>query len=333
MDALAFLAKTPAKLGPLYVLHGDEAFLKRQCLRRLRDVALGDSADDSAVSNLPGDKATFADVFDELETLPFFGPRRVVIVDGADPFVTKFRTQLEDKLQKLPASGLLVLDVKTWMATTRLAKSLAESATLTCKAPTSYKAPQWCSEWSQRMYQKTLPAPAANLLVDLVGAELGLLDQELLKLSLYVGARASIERADVDKLVGNQRTESIWQIFDAIGAGDAKRALEILANLFEMGEEPMRILGAMSSHLRKLGQAARYASGGAGLASALQRAGIAPFGLKGAELQMRHLGRQRAERIYDMLLKLNMDLRGESQLGEQALFERFVLDLARKLPG
>ena len=63
MDALAFLNRPPAAVGPLYVLHGDEAFLKRQALLAIRERAVGPDADEQAVSVYAGDVATFAQVF------------------------------------------------------------------------------------------------------------------------------------------------------------------------------------------------------------------------------------------------------------------------------
>src|SRR5262245_63360506 len=112
MDSLAFLERADrAKLLPLYVLHGDEPFLKRQVLNALRDKALGPNAEEAAWSSYPGDKAAFAEVCDELETMPFFSPKRMVVVEGADPFVTRFRSALEKKVSNLPATGVLVLDV------------------------------------------------------------------------------------------------------------------------------------------------------------------------------------------------------------------------------
>ena len=75
MDSLAFL-KSPDPIGPLYVLHGDELFLKRQALQSLRSRVFGSDADDQSPAIHAGDKATFAEVFDELATVPFFAPRR-----------------------------------------------------------------------------------------------------------------------------------------------------------------------------------------------------------------------------------------------------------------
>lgn len=326
-----FLGRPSTTVGGLYILHGDDAFLKRQALLTIRARALGEDVDESAVSTYAGDKAAYAEVIDDLDTVPFFTAKRLILVENADPFVTKHRGQLEEKVHHLPPHGILVLDVKTWASNTRLAKMVDDASTIACKAPPPFKAASWCSEWCQKRYHKQIVPAAAQLLVDLIGAELGLLDQELNKLSIYIGDRKNIELADVDKLVANQRAENIWLIFDAIGQGQVKRALAILDSLFEAGEEPFRLLGAMGSQLRKLAQATRFsAMQGGTLVTALEHAGVPPFALKSAEQQLRHLGRKRAERLLDDLLELNMSLRGESPLPQRTLFERFILRLARK---
>ncbi len=330
MEALPFLAAAKAKLGPLYVVHGDEAFLKRQVIRALRNCALGDDDSDQAASVHAGDKALFADVFDDLDTVPFFYPRRVVIVENADPFITKYRGELEKKLTHLPATSLLILDVKTWASNTRLAKMIDDAATIACKAPKSSELPAWCIQWCVSQYQKQLAADAARLLTELVDPEMGLLDQELLKLSIYIGARPRIEFADVDALVGNNRAADIFKIFDAVAAGNVKNAMAILERLFDHGEEPMRILGAFSFQLRRLAVAARLNAQGLSMGTALAQAGVQPYFAGAAEAQMRHLGRRRLDRLYDWLLQMNMDLRGGSQLPARTLFERFLLRLARK---
>src|SRR4051795_10264596 len=117
MDALAFLTRTGAALEPLYILCGDEPFLKRQALLAIRSRALPDDGEDQAISAYAGDKASFAEIFDELDTVPFFQAKRFVVVENADPFVTRFRGELEKKIDKLPTSAVLALDVKTWTST------------------------------------------------------------------------------------------------------------------------------------------------------------------------------------------------------------------------
>jgi DNA polymerase-3 subunit delta len=333
MDGLTFLDRAgKARPQPLYVVHGDEDFLRRQVLRALRTIVVGPDADADgvAVSVHPGDKATYAAVFDELETLPFFSPRRLVVVENADPFVTRYRPNLEQAVGRLPDKGTLVLDVKTWPANTRLAKLVAPAATIVCKAPPAYRIPPWCVEWAAARHGKQLSAQAASLLVDLVGTEMGVLDQELLKLAIYVLDKDRIDARDVDKLVGSSRAESTWKIFDAIAAGRPAEALALLDRLFDQGEEPLRILGAFTMQLRRLAQAARLHQQGTPLAAALEQAGVPPFGAKGAEQQLRHLGRRRADRLYDWLLEVDTGLKGGSPLPPRTLLERLVVRLARK---
>src|SRR5439155_7176604 len=142
----------------------------------LRRVVLGERDTPFGLSRHAGDKATLAAVRDELEPLPFLNSRRLVVVENADPFVTQFRAQLEKYVAKPATTGVLVLDVKAWPANTRLAKLLDGDATLVCKAPATHRLPAWCSQWAAQ-YGKQLSSEAAKLLVDLVGAEMGLLDQ------------------------------------------------------------------------------------------------------------------------------------------------------------
>ncbi|MCC6420499.1 MAG: DNA polymerase III subunit delta [Gemmataceae bacterium] len=331
MDSLVFLERPPkGKPQPLYVLHGDEDFLKRRVLEVLRAFVLGKDGDDLAVSTHPGDRAAFAAVYDELQTIPFFGSRRLVVVENADPFVNRNRATLEKILGKLPDTGTLVLDVKSWPSNTRLYKLVDPSAALACKAPPAYKLPQWCVGWATARHGKQLTAQAAALLVELIGPEMGQLDQELLKLAIYIGDRARIDAADVDRLVGRSREETTWKVFDAIGQGNAKEALTILDRLFAQGEEPMRILGAFSMQLRRLAQAAALYRQGRPVAAALEQAGVAAFALKGAEQQMKHLGRRRLERLYEWLMEVDLGLKGGSLLPPRTLLERLVVRLARK---
>jgi DNA polymerase-3 subunit delta len=329
MDALPFLDRP--QLHPLYVVHGDEDLLRRLVLQAIRRVVLGPEDEGFSYGVHVGDKATFAAVMDELQTIPFLGERRLVVVESADPFVTRYRAQLEKAVADLPVSGVLVLDVKSWPSTTRLAKLVDAAATLSCKGPAAHKLPQWCVQWAKSRHAKQLPQPAADLLVELVGADMGQLDQELAKLASYVGDRPRIDAEDVDRLVGRSRLETTWKIFDAIGAGQSAAALAILDRLLDQGEDPMRILGAFSYQLRPLAQAARLALAGKPLSLALEQVGVLPFRLKGCEQQLRHLGRERATQLYDWLLEIDQGVKGGSQLPPRTLLERLVLRLARKL--
>jgi DNA polymerase-3 subunit delta len=255
----------------------------------------------------------------------------VVHVENADPFVTRERDKLEQYAAEPSATGVLILDVTAWPSTTRLAKQLPD-AVITCKAPAPAKLIEWCQKWAPAQHGKPLAVTAARLLVDLIGADMGLLDQELAKLSLYVGSAARIESADVDQLVGRSREENTWKIFDLLGAGQVPAALAFLDRLLSQGEEAMKLLAAFSLQLRRLGQAARLYSQGTPLSKALEEAGVPPFAHKSTEQHMRYLGRRRLDRLYDWLLQTDLGLKGSSHLPPRVILERLVIQLARPAP-
>jgi DNA polymerase-3 subunit delta len=333
MDGLAFLDKAAkSKPQPVYVLHGEEEFVKRQA-RLALEARLLDGADPAfAVAGYPGATADFSTVRTELDTLPFLSPRRVVVIEQADPFVTKYRPQLEKYAAEPSKSGVLILEVRSFPATTKLAKALPDSAVIGCKAPPDAKLPAWCADWSEGRYGKRLAPAAAQRLVDLVGPSLGQLDQELAKLAVAVGDAEAVDAESVDRLVGRTRAAEVFHVFAAVGEGKPREALAILGRLFEEGQDPIQILsGPFSWQLRRLAQVSRLSRQGLSLPAAMDRAGVPnyPAARKGTEQLLRHLGWRRLERLYDWLLEADAGLKGGSALPPRTLLERLVTRLAR----
>lgn len=331
-DSTTFLQKAsarPAKLQPVYVLAGDEDFLKSQVFAVLKGWVLQGGDEAFGLSSYPGDKVEFATINDELATVPFLGSSRLVRVEQADPFVTKYRQALEKYVTSPAAKGILVLEVKSWPANTKLYKMVPADGVIECKAPAAFRVAAWCVDWAADHHGKKLSQPAAQLLATLIGPELGQLDQELTKLSIYVGDAKQIDVADVDVLVGRSQGANTFKIFDAIGAGKPGEALAILNRLCDEGEEPIRMLGAFSLQLRRLAQAGRLSQQGVPLGSALQKVGVPPFAIREAEQQLRHLGARRANLLYDWLLEADLGLKGSSQLPPRTLLERLIVRLGR----
>jgi DNA polymerase-3 subunit delta len=329
MDAVEFLSKSRrGEPLPVYVLFGDEEFLKRQARAALTAWLLGDADPAFAVSTYPGDRADWSTVRGELQTLPFLSPRRVVVIDQADEFVTNNRQTLEKYVAK-PAPGILILDVRSWPSNTKLAKAIPDAATIVCKTPKHAQLPAWCVQRASEAYGKKLAGPAAQLLVELVEPSLGLLDQELAKLATYVGDAAAISADDVDALCGRSRAAETFKIFDAIGQGKPTEAVSILERLLADGEEPLALLGAFSWQLRRLAQAGRLATRGMSLPAALSEVGFGPWQIEKVEPQLRHLGRRRLEKLFDWLLEADLGMKGNSTLAPAVQLERLVVKLAQ----
>jgi DNA polymerase-3 subunit delta len=339
MDALSFLkAKSPPR-QPVYALIGDEAFLKRRARERIISAAIGDEDPAFAVGVYAGDKLDFSTARNELDTLPFLAPCRVVVVEGADDFVSENRPALEAYVTKPSSVGVLVLDVESFPDNTRLAKALPDAAKIVCKAPPPYRAHEllpWCAEWARTAHKKKLAPDAAELLLELIGPSMGLLDQELGKLAVGVGARPDITADDVDTFVGRSRAADAFRIMEAIGNGKPGEALSILEELFTEGEDPMGILARLTAQLRQLALVGRLLIvDKMAMGPAMDAAKIPTWGNKRRdfERQLRHLGQRRLEKLTDWLVEINLGLKGGNPLPERIQVERLVVMLARPREG
>jgi DNA polymerase-3 subunit delta len=329
MDALKFLEKPPKEIQPLYVVVGDEEFLKGQVLTALQPLILGDADPEFAWSKFPGDTVEWPAIRGELDTLPFLSPRRVVAIESADPFVTKYRQALEKYVGQPSKCGVLILEVKSWPANTKLAKMISAAATIVCNSQKVAALVGWCSTHAKAAHGKTLDRDAAAWLVELVGDEMGLLDQEIAKLAVYVGDAAEITRGDIDQLVGQSRAAQTFKIFEAIGAERPADALAILHQLFEQGEDEHRVLGAFTWQLTRLARLGRAVESGMSLAAACEAAGIIPWQRANFEQQARHLGRRRLGKLYDWLLDADFTMKSTGGLPGRLLLERLIVRMAR----
>jgi DNA polymerase-3 subunit delta len=335
-DYLAQPEEHPAQ--PVCVVFGDEPFLRRQSLLALRaEVLCGDEGDLSFAA-FEGRSAQLRDVLDELSTMAMFGGgRRLAVVEEADEFVTRYRSQLEDFVARPAAAGVLVLDLKTFAGNTRLYKAVAAGGLIIdCNCPAAARISGWLRKRGTQIHHVQLAQPAAELLVEMVGPELGLLDQELAKLALMAGSDKTITPELVSRAVGGWRAKTTWEMLDAALDGDPGGALGQLDRLLAAGEQPVALLGQISASLRRLAAATRLvlraeATGRrVALGQALQQAGVRPipFVMQKSERQLRRLGRSRGAQLYRWLLQADLDLKGASALPPRLILERLILRLA-----
>ena len=337
LTALDYLTQ-PQKHAPrpVCVLFGDESFLKRQAMLRLREAVLGGGDGDFSFTTFEGKNAELRDVLAELETLAMFGSgKRLVLVDEADDFVGRYRANLEDYVAAPASGGVLVLELKSFASNTKLYKAVAASGLpIDCKAPTGAPLVRWLVQWAKQTHQVQVPQTAAEMLVDLVGPELGLLDQELAKLALLAGKDKKITAEMVTQSVGSWRAKTTWEMLDAVMDGNARAALVQLDRLLSAGEQPVALLGQISASLRRFAAATRLILQGEAtgrriaLRPALEQAGVRSFVLEKAERQLRRLGRQRGARLYRWLLEADLDLKGATALPPRLVLERLIIRLS-----
>jgi DNA polymerase-3 subunit delta len=332
MHATAYL-KSPdaAAVPPVVVLHGSEWFLKRECLHHLSRKVL--DGDEVGLTRLPGGTVALADLLDELATRSMWSPRRLVVVEEADAFVKNHRAALEEYADHPVRSSVLVLDAASWPSNTRLAAKVAKTGLeLACTPLKPAEAANWIRDHALRAYGKTIAREAAGVLIELVGIELGLLDQELAKLASYVGAAPAISVEAVRTVVGGWRAETTWTMIDAVLEGRSGEALALLDKLLHSGEPAMKLLGGIHFVFRPLGTATEISRRGGPLRDALLQGGVKPFNVDRAVQYLRRATRPRAEQILQHLASAESQIKGAGALPERYVLERLLLQLGGPWP-
>jgi len=93
---------------------------------------------------------------------------------------------------------------------------------------------------------RTIDTPALKMLVERSGGDISKLRGDLERVLLFAGDRKAIVGADVDEIATDASSvQDDWAVTNAIGSGDAGRALRELALRFERGDSPHGIVGQL----------------------------------------------------------------------------------------
>lgn len=332
---LAHPQKHPVQ--PVCVVFGDDAYLKSEATATIRRQVLAGSDAEFGISEFNGDVVQWRDLRDALSSQSLFGAgRRLVVLEEADDFISDHRPEFEDYAAK-PTSNVLLLDVKSWLGNSKLAKSVAATGlAIDCNSPQERQIKAWLVERAKTVHNVRLDSAAADMLMQLLPSEIGILIQEVAKLALIAGENRVINGKLVMENVGNWRVRKIWDMVDAVADGRAADALSQLDRLITSGEKPHGLLAMMATTLRRFAAASQmYIEAESRrqrmtLRDALKQAGIIPFKLEQAERQLRRIGQMRARQLTSWLLAADLAMKNYNSSDERSRgeIERLIIRLS-----
>ena len=238
----------------IYVIAGKEdSLLNAECEKLLNQLL----EPQQKVTSLFDADATYvsvSEILDELRTLPFLAEKRVVLVKGADDFVSANRQLLERYFDNPCPTGILVLTVTNWDARTKLAKKLSKVGKLiSVTQPRPYQLPPRLAEYACDAHDKNLTKEAAELLIELTGDNLPRLYSEIDKLALFAHTEKAITAQHIESLIGHNRLFNAFAVIDACLAGNIAQAVNRLRSMFaEDKSAEYKVIGAFAFHFRRM---------------------------------------------------------------------------------
>lgn len=335
-DPLAHLSED----GPraVYVIDGDERVLVDEAVLAIRDAAVQARARDFNLDVMSAKEATLSRALDAAQTLPAFAPLRVVIVKDVEKWTDPkkgeddSRTDLAPLLRYLespsPTTVLMLVASETFDARTKFYKAFDKvGATIRFAHPHEREMPRVVAARAKKMGISIAPA-AIDAVVDAVGVDVGAAIAALEKLALYAGSRA-ITRADVDELVSPVKEESVFQLSDAVGARDLRRALMLLHTMIG-GEQahPLQLLALLARQWRQLATLRALLDAKAGSGEIEAAVKVPPFILGKLKDQARKQSLSALTQGLSAIAEADRRMKGLARLDGARVMEKLVLELA-----
>lgn len=270
----------------VYLLCGEEAYLRNQYKKRLRDALVTDG-DTMNYSYYEGKDINPRAVIDMAETLPFFTDRRVLMVENSGFFKNKC-DELADYVASIPESTCFIFVETEIDKRSRFYKEVKKYGRVvefgTQKEDTLIK---WILGILKKENRNITKETLQTFLVK-TGSDMQMIKNELDKLVAYTEGRDVITTDDVEQVCITQTTNKIFEMINAIAEGNQKKALEFYEDLLSLKEPPMRILFLIARQFNQLYQVKLLEKEGLPSSEIAKQAGIVPFAMKKYQAQAKN---------------------------------------------
>lgn len=251
----------------LYLFYGEEAFLRDDCLARLKKAVLPAGMEDFNLHAAQGKECSVDWIEQAVDCLPMMSRRTLVTVTDFDLFSQgeKGRDRLMELLGALPEYCTLVFVYD--LLSPRLdgrSKLLALLKKLGGVVDFQRQDGEQLTDWICRQFKKagkSIDTRDAGYLVFLCGDLMHDLSSEIGKIAAYC-PHDRVTREDIDALAVPKVDAVAFKMTDALAGKDFDRAASVLADLLHARESPVMILSVMGKYFRQLYTARLYLDAG-----------------------------------------------------------------------
>ena len=250
--------------GGVFYLFGEDAFRKEEDARSLVNWHLDPGTKDFNLDLLRGSDVSVEKLASILATPPMMAEWRVVVLREVEELASSPRArEVLLEVVKSPPTGLALILTATVPRGSKAKfygelRRFAHSVEYPEVGPNDV--PGWIVEWAATRHGREITEEAARALGAGVGTNLGVLAQEVAKLSSLVEAGKPIGVEAVEAAGTQILSEDRWVWMDRVGRREFGDALNGLGTLFAQGESGVALTIGLATHLLRLALAR---SGGA----------------------------------------------------------------------
>ena len=203
-----------AQFSHLYLLYGEEAYLRRQYRDKLR-AALVPADDTMNCSVYSGKDINASEVVDLAGTMPFFAERRVIIIENSG-WLKSGNDQFLALVKAIPDTTYLILVEEETDKRSKLYKAVtANGYAALCEMQDEATLRKWVMGLLKKE-NKLITPDALTLLLDKTGTSMENIRREVEKLVCYKYYDEGITVSDVEELCIVQIQNQIFDMVEAV---------------------------------------------------------------------------------------------------------------------
>lgn len=228
------------QLKQVYILYGEESYLRSQYKDKLKKALLGDS-DEMNFHYFEGKNVSSGEVIDLAETMPFFAERRVIMLENSGLFAHGGE-ELAAYLGAPAQTAYFVFVEPSVDKRSKLYKAAtAKGRAIEFKTQDEAVLKRWILGFLKKENKK-ITERDLNFFLDKTGSDMENIRGELEKLLCYCMERDVITAQDVEAICTRQVSSQIFDMINAVAERRQKTALDLYYDLLTLKEPPMRIL-------------------------------------------------------------------------------------------
>lgn len=322
----------------VYLIYGSENYLKKLYADKLKN-AVTDPDDSMNNVTFQGDGLSIPELIEFCDTMPFFVDRRFVLVNRSGLFKARKgegegeketakgsgsdKDRLTEYIKMIPDTTVLVFVEDEVDKRSKLFKNIKEVGYETeINALSENDLRLWIGSEFKK-HGKAITGQTADFLLNYVGTDMEVLSGEIQKLALYVYERESVTSEDVQEVCTKAITSAIFDLTDAMAAGQIKKALSVYEELSAMREPVLKTFFSLLKHFTQLYVVKELQQNGAGKNEIVTALGAHPFVCSKLMAQSGRFKLSELRKKIEYGVTLECDVKS-GRLAEKNLVELFI---------
>lgn len=304
---------------PVYLLFGEEAFLKRSYKNRLKEAIVGD--DSMNFHQFEGKGPDLKEIISLADTMPFFGDRRLILIEDSGLFKGSGAEPLAEYLPQMPETSFLVF---VESEVDKRSKMFKKVKAIGYGAEMARQDVKQLSSWAGGILAKEgkkITGRTMELFLSKTGDDMENIRMELEKLIGYTMGREVITDKDVEEICTARVTNKIFDMVAAIVTRKTRAAMDLYEDLLTLREPPMRILFLIARQFNQILQVKELMAQGMDRGSIASGLKMQPFVVGKVMPQARAFSREQ------ILSYVNLCVDAEEAVKTGRLNERLAVEL------